>query len=126
MSEFLRGKHLHVVRRATAYRNQYQRSTFSIITRYEVLRGLKAKRATKQLTRFEAMCHTDEILPLDDAVIVIAADLWAGLKRKGQLLEDNDILIAATALYHGLPVATGNVGHFSRIPGLIIEDWTKP
>ncbi len=53
----------------------------------------------------------------------MAADLWASLKQGGTLIGDNDIFIAATALHHGLALATGNVAHFSRIPGLILEDY---
>src|SRR5262249_17466933 len=37
-----------------------------------------------------------------------------------------DLIIAATALHHGLSLATGIVKHFNRIPSLTIEDWTKP
>jgi predicted nucleic acid-binding protein len=38
-----------------------------------------------------------------------------------QMVDAGDALIAATALKHGLPVLTGNVKHFSAIPGLLIE-----
>ncbi|MBZ5637791.1 MAG: hypothetical protein LAO51_03430 [Acidobacteriia bacterium] len=41
--------------------------------------------------------------------------------RKGQPLADADLAIAATALYHGLDLVTGNVRHYGRIPGLRIE-----
>jgi predicted nucleic acid-binding protein len=97
-----------------------------VITRYEILRGLTVKNASRQLNHFELICKRDRILALTEAIAVIAADLWAGLQRRGQLIGDNDLLISATALHHGLAVATGNVAHFSRIPGLSIEDWTKP
>ncbi len=99
--------------------------TCSLITRFEILRGLKAS-ATAQLARFEAWCQSHEILPIRDEIIVVAADCYASLYQTGQLIGDADLLIAATALYHGLALATGNVSHFSRIPGLAIEDWTKP
>jgi predicted nucleic acid-binding protein len=48
------------------------------------------------------------------------------LRKVGQPIEDNDILIAATALHHNLPVATRNVADFNRIPGLAVEDWSNP
>ena len=107
-------------RRAVAYFAQHRRATFSLITRYEVLRGLRARGALTKLARFEAFCQQSEILLLDEHIIVLAADVWAGLKRKGRLIGDNDILIAATALHHGLAVATGNVARLrshSRIDG---------
>ncbi len=126
LSEFLKGQNRVVDRRAATYRKQYGRFTFSAIIRYEVLRGLKAKNARVISARFATICQKNEILKLTDDILIIAADLWAALKRSGQLIGDNDIFVAATALHHGLPLATGNVAHFSRIPNLVVEDWTKP
>ena len=126
MSEYIKGKNSIFVRRAAAYLSQHKRTTFSLITQFEVLRGLKARNATRLLTQFEAICQRDEILLITEDIIVLAADLWADLKRRGQLTGDSDVIIAATALHHCPPLATRNVAHFGRIPGLIIEDWTKP
>ena len=126
VSEYLQGKNPHVMRRGSAYLKQHPQAPLSIITRYEILRGLKAKGATTKRAAFEVFWQQQQALPITDAIITIAADLWAGLYRAGQIIGDNDILIAATALRHGLAVATGNVAHFSRIPGLTVEDWTKP
>jgi tRNA(fMet)-specific endonuclease VapC len=49
--------------------------------------------------------------------------LRAALRRKGQMIGDLDTAIAATALSHGLTLVTHNTAHFSRIPGLLLEDW---
>jgi tRNA(fMet)-specific endonuclease VapC len=35
----------------------------------------------------------------------------------------NDMMIAATALAHGLTLVTHNTGEFGRIAGLQLEDW---
>lgn len=43
------------------------------------------------------------------------------LKRQGQVIEDLDILIAATCFAHNLTLLTANPKHFSRIRGLPIE-----
>ena len=45
------------------------------------------------------------------------------LERKGLKIGDMDMFIAATALEENLILVTGNVEHFSRIPGLKIENW---
>ena len=126
LSEFLKGKNSVVVRRAAAYLSQYKRATFSSITQFEVLRGLKARNATRLLAQFEAICQKNEILLITEDIIVLAADLWADLKRRGQLIGDSDVIIAATALHHGRPLATRNIAHFTRVPGLVVDDWTKP
>jgi len=46
----------------------------------------------------------------------------ADLASRGQLLEDNDLHIAATALSRGLILVTHDKA-FERIPDLSIEDW---
>ena len=47
------------------------------------------------------------------------------LKNQGKLIEDADILVAATAIYKELVVVTDNERHFRRIKGLEVENWLK-
>lgn len=47
------------------------------------------------------------------------------LENNGKKIGDMDMFIAATALEEDLVVVTGNVDHFSRIPGLKIENWME-
>jgi tRNA(fMet)-specific endonuclease VapC len=37
-----------------------------------------------------------------------------------------DLLIASTALAHGLTLVTHNTQDFTNIPGLNLEDWLAP
>ena len=39
------------------------------------------------------------------------------------LIGDADILIAATAIEHACVLASNNTAHFSRIPGLSLDNW---
>lgn len=119
----MRGRDQNVRERASVYLATHGRFTFSVITRYEILRGLKARQANQQVTAFEARCRVSEVLPLSDEVVDRAADIYAGLHRSGHLISDADILIAATALTHALSLATNNVAHFSRVPGLTWSSW---
>ena len=100
--------------------------TFSLITRYEVLRGLKAKSAVVQIAAFENLCAVSEVLPLTDAIVQRAAEIYGTLHQQGQLIGDADILIAATATENGLTCVTNNENHFKRIPGLTRANWLKP
>ena len=109
--------------RARSYLEVHRQFTFSIITRYEVLRGLLTKGAAKQLAAFDKLCATSRVLPLTDSIIVQAATIYADLHRRGELISDADILIAATAITHGLAVVTNNEAHFRRIRDLQVVNW---
>lgn len=114
-----------VLPRARAYLSEHGHFTLSILTRYEIMRGLKAKSATTQLAAFELFCAQNEILPLTDAVVTEASDIYADLTRRGEPIGDADILIAASALVRGWAVVTNNERHFRRISGLQVENWLK-
>ena len=114
-----------VLSKARAYLVEHERFTLSIITRYEILRGLEAKQARRQIADFEALCNQSTILPLTEDAVAKAAEIYGDLTRRGELIGDADILIAASALVHGLGVVTNNERHFHRIKGLRVENWVK-
>lgn len=118
-------KHPVATLRAQVYLAVHHRFTFSIITRYEVLRGLKAKGAIVQLTAFDRLCAASHIVPLTDEIVVREAEIYADLYQRGALISDADILIAASALVNRLTVVTNNEDHFSRIAGLRVENWLR-
>jgi tRNA(fMet)-specific endonuclease VapC len=123
LSEVLKLRDLSVARHAREYLDLYQRFHFSIITRFEILRGLLAKAAPRQIERFEIQCRASVVLPLSDAVVVRAAEHYAHLRGRGALISDADLLIAATAQVHGSDLVTENRDHFSRIPELRLHSW---
>jgi len=65
------------------------------------------------------------ILPFDRETAVVYGKLRAALERKGRPRFEPDLQIASIALRHGLTVVTGNVRHFSGIPGLRVENWLE-
>lgn len=114
-----------VISKARIYLAEHGQFTLSIITRYEILRGLMAKGATKQARAFDRFCAKNAILPLTDEAVEKAAEIYADLRARGELIGDADILIAASALVHGLGVVTNNEDHFGRIRDLQVENWLK-
>ncbi len=64
-----------------------------------------------------------EIRHPDMAIVQRSKVTVAVLAARGEILEDPDLLIAATALQHEAPLVTHNASHFSRIAGLRLEDW---
>jgi predicted nucleic acid-binding protein len=61
-------------------------------------------------------------LNLNDAIMERFAEIRAGLRRRGTLIPDFDLLVGATALHHQLILLTGNLRHMRRIPGLQIYE----
>ena len=112
-----------VTDRAQNYLRIHHRFALSIITRYEILRGLKAKRAARQQAMFDRFCAANTIVPLSEAIIVQATETYADLYRRGVLIGDADILIAATAIVEERGLVTNNERHFKRVEGLNIENW---
>lgn len=123
LSEVMKARDPRARDHARRYLATHGRFVFSTITRFEMLRGLKAKRASRQIAASEERCGRSAVLPLTDDIIVQAADIYAELYRRGQLTSDADILIAAAVLVHGLILVADNTAHFRQIPGLDIGSW---
>jgi tRNA(fMet)-specific endonuclease VapC len=62
-------------------------------------------------------------LPFDSQCVSHYANTRHHLEINGEVIGGNDLLIAATALAHGLTLITHNSSEFARVPGLLWEDW---
>ena len=90
-----------IIPKVQAYLDQHRQFTFSIITRFEILRRLKSRNAVRQLHNFDTFCDRNIILSLTDKIVVQAAELYADIHRRGALIGDADILTAASAIVNG-------------------------
>jgi predicted nucleic acid-binding protein len=93
----------------------------SVITVSELLHGvLRAQDATRARRQafVEHLLAGLQAIPITEPVARIHADIWAGLADRGEPIGAHDLWIAATAIAHGLAVATRNNAHFNRIAGL--------
>ena len=95
------------------------------ITLYELYCGAYASRDRAQnvalVGRLEEWLP---ILPSRDAYQE-AARQRSELKRRGEMIEDFDLLIGSTAICNGRILITGNGSHMGRLSGLVLEDWMK-
>lgn len=66
------------------------------------------------------------ILPFDEGVATIYGEVRVYLETQGTPIGAIDTLLAAQAVSHKLIFVTNNVREFARVPGLSVEDWTKP
>jgi tRNA(fMet)-specific endonuclease VapC len=62
----------------------------------------------------------EQTLPLTAAAAARAGVLSRDLRARGQMIATADLLQAGLCIEHDLPLATKNVRHFERIPGLEI------
>lgn len=99
------------------------------ISYYEIKRGLLAFKTDKKDNKsgkkniFDWICKKIGILFLDDQEIFdIASEIYAQLKREGNLIPDADILIAALAISHNIILVSAD-SDFSRIEYVNVENW---
>jgi tRNA(fMet)-specific endonuclease VapC len=93
------------------------------ITYYEVQRGLLRSNATKKLAWFQQFCQDYPILFLDDLrIFEKASEIHADLTNRGKIIQDADILIAATAIIHNL-ILVSHDSDLARVKYLQLENW---
>lgn len=63
-------------------------------------------------------------VPFIKAYSGVYGELRHDLTARGIVIGSNDMLIAATALANGGILVTHNTREFSRIKGIMLEDWT--
>ncbi len=100
-------------------------AAISVITVSELLHGVhRAHGAIRSKRRafVEHLLATVEPVPITEPVARVHAEVWAELAGRGEVVGAHDLWIAATALTHGLGVATLNVADFGRVPGLRVVD----
>lgn len=64
-----------------------------------------------------------EVLPFTEADAILFGRLRAKLALSGMPIGAYDVMIAAQGVARNLIVVTHNTGEFSRIPGIVLEDW---
>jgi tRNA(fMet)-specific endonuclease VapC len=95
------------------------------ITFYELQRGAFSPQFARKRQVLEDLMGNFELVLPDFHTFQLAAEIWWDLKQKGTLLEDNDILIAATAMSFDATLISDNTKHFDRVQGLRLENWIE-
>lgn len=129
LSEVLRQRNPFVTQRAQAYLRENDKFTISSVTVFEVVRGWNhAGRAERGEEFMGWVSAFTEVVAFDTACGAAAGRLGGALTRGGTPIGLADVLIAATAIVHRIPIATGNRAHYERaLPlGLVgLENWRE-
>lgn len=91
--------------------NEANDVAISVITEYEFLIG----RTSSNTDFLDVLMTKVQILTLDSAITQIAVAAYRELRKRNALIGTNDVFIAATALRYGIPLATLNHRHFTRL-----------
>jgi tRNA(fMet)-specific endonuclease VapC len=109
-----------------ALRQRPDELAVSAISRYELLYGVErcpAKWRRKEGTKVRLLLEQIHVLPFTAETAAHAAQIRAAIEATGRSIGPMDILIAATALENHLPLVTGNLAEFRRVPGLECVSW---
>lgn len=99
-----------------------QRTT-SIIVACELRFGAAKKNSSALTQRVEQLLNVLKIHPLEPNADTHYGQIRADLEQRGQLIGQNDLLIAAHALALDAILVTDNIREFSRISNLKLENW---
>jgi tRNA(fMet)-specific endonuclease VapC len=98
----------------------------SLITLGELFFGVfRSAQVERNLQRYRRFFARVKLLPFTPAVAERFGSIKAELARRGEMVADHDLWIAAHALVHAATLVTNNDRDFGRIAGLRIENWTK-
>jgi tRNA(fMet)-specific endonuclease VapC len=114
-----------VVDKFNDYLREFDIINISIITYYEILGGLKFKKAERQIKAFEEFVTNNTIIHISEESAKISGDIYADLRQKGITIGTSDILIAGIAIENELTLITNNERHYESIKGLKLENWKK-
>jgi len=90
----------------------------------ELLFGARrSKNVSATLFQVRNFCSPFVSLPFDDRAAEEYATIRSHLTRLGTPIGANDLIIASIALANSLTLVSHNTKEFSRVPGLLLEDW---
>lgn len=99
----------------------------SIITVAELRYGVaKSQHRRQNAAALERFLLDFVILPFDDAATRAYGPAHVALESRGRQIGPLDTLIAAHALALSAVMVTNNAREFSRVPGLVCENWAVP
>lgn len=118
---FLRGKHPQLYGRVLSH---FGDVAITSIVAAELYYGAeRSAHPTANRALVDAFLNPFPLLLFDKTAAIAYGGIRANLAKRGLIIGANDLLIAATALATNVTVVTQNVGEFSRVSGLHVENW---
>ncbi len=96
----------------------------SAVTAAELRYGALKKGSSRIKESVSFLLDLLPAVPWGDGAAERYAEIRVALESAGTPIGHMDMLIAASALAEGCVMVSHNTAHFSRVPGLVIEDWS--
>ncbi|MBT8556459.1 type II toxin-antitoxin system VapC family toxin [Polynucleobacter paneuropaeus] len=107
-----------------AFNKNANRMAISSITLSELIYGAeKSANVDKNLEAVEDFVSHLDVLSYDAKASQQYGQIKSGLEKRGELIGENDIHIAAHAISQGLILVSNNLREFKRVPNLALENW---
>jgi predicted nucleic acid-binding protein len=98
----------------------------SILSRAEPYYGAhRSQYVDKNIESIKKLTKEMKFISINENIEDLFGKHKANLRKDGNLIEDFDLMIAATALSHNYTLVTNNEQHFKRITELKIENWAE-
>ncbi len=97
----------------------------SVITYGELVYGAeKSQKISQNLAKVHRIREIFPVIELSCSIMDTFGSLKAELGRNGEVVDDFDLIIAATAITMGYSVVSNDEKLFSKIHDLSLENWT--
>lgn len=107
------------------FAKEFNSTCISAISAAELHYGGMKKNSKALIQKINVFCELVVIKEWTSETSLKYAAIRAYLEKNGNPLESMDMLIAASAIAEKAILITNNEKHFSRIPGLKIENWLE-
>jgi tRNA(fMet)-specific endonuclease VapC len=98
----------------------------SVVTYGELFYGaMKSAAPQANLAKVRRVAELFPVIEVSRAIMETFGSLKAELRPRGTVVDDFDLVIAATALALNYTLVTNNERHFRPIPGLHLANWAR-
>ena len=96
----------------------------SAITLAELRHGADRKGSRRLHSLIDTFAAAIEIVPFEETAATEFGRIGSALAEQGTPIGESDVLIAAHAVALRCVLVSNNTRHFSKVPGLLLENWT--
>lgn len=93
---------------------------------YELYVGVGYTEApNKEIQKIQSVLENRPLEDLTPEIAKLAGRMDGRLRREGERVSPNDVIIGATARHYGEPVLTGNPSDFEKLPQVKFNTYSK-